>query len=236
MDESKKNISTETLTEFKKSLFYGERNNLFFKFLATDNYSEEEFAEFLETILHGLASSIDNNDFEELKDYIFTAQLKGYKPKTQPDKFVYKSSPWKEFSNSLSDSKLSMISTGGFFCKGDDPMDPPGMTQEEAIKNIAAIFNLPPYLSAIPVNTPRENLVIRQPGYDIRAAKIDPNVVFPYEIMKDLMNKKMFQSSTDNFYSFVGASDQTNLIKNHAPKWADLIRSQNVDGVLLVPA
>jgi hypothetical protein len=236
MDENKKHISSESLTEFKKSLLYGKRNNLFFKFLANDNYSEDEFADFLETILHGLANSIDNNDFEALKDYIFTSQLKGYKPKKQPGEFVYESSPWNEFSNSLSDSKLSMISTGGFFCKGDDPMDPPGMTQEEAIKNIAAIFKLPPYLSAIPVNTPRENLVIRQPGYDIRAAKIDPNVVFPYEILKDLMNKKIFQSSTDNFYSFVGASGQSNLIKNHIPKWADLMRSQNVDGVLLVPA
>ena len=43
-------------------------------------------------------------------------------------------------------------------------------------------------------------------------------------------------STADNFYSFVGACNQSNLIKKAAPQWVDLMISQKVDGVLLVPA
>ncbi len=227
---------SESLTEFKKSLFYGERNNLFFKFLGGDKYSEEEFAEFIENLLDILATSIDTNNFNSLKQFVFQAQLKGYKPKEDSGKYVYGDLPWAEFSNKLSESRLSMISTGGLFCKGDDPIEPSGMTQEEAIKNIGEIFKSPVVLSAIPNNTSRNSLVIRQPGYDIRAAEIDPNVVFPYEILLNLHNKNLIKSVTDNFYSFVGACDQSNLIKIATYEWADLMISQKVDGVLLVPA
>tara|TARA_B100001996_G_C18666899_1_gene595208 strand:- start:1019 stop:1723 length:705 start_codon:yes stop_codon:yes gene_type:complete len=227
---------SESLTEFKKSLFYGERNNLFFKFLGGDKYSEEEFAEFIENLLDILATSIDTNNFNSLKQFIFQAQLKGYEPLEKPDRYVYEDFPWTKFSKKLSESKLSMISTGGLFCKDDDPMTPPGMTQEEAIKNIGEIFRSPVVLSSIPNNTLRKNLVIRQPGYDIRAALIDPNVVFPYEILTKLKNNNLIKSITDNFYSFVGACNQTNLIKKAASQWVDLMISQKVDGVLLVPA
>ena len=232
----KNNNKSESLTEFKKSLFYGDRNNLFFKFLGGDKYSEKELAEFLENLLDILANSIDTNDFEYLKQFIFQAQLKGYKPEASPTKYVYEDFPWAIFSKKLSQSKLSMISTGGLFCKGDDPYDPPGMTQDDAIKNIGKIFKSSVVLSSIPNDTLRKNLIIRQPGYDIRAAEIDPNVVFPYEILLSLKKKKLFKSVTDNFYSFVGACSQSILIKKAVPKWVEIMITQKVDGVLLVPA
>ena len=94
----KNNNKSESLTEFKKSLFYGDRNNLFFKFLGGDKYSEKEFAEFLENLLDILANSIDTNDFEYLKQFIFQAQLKGYKPEASPTKYVYEDFPWAIFS------------------------------------------------------------------------------------------------------------------------------------------
>ena len=234
MENNKK--SEETLLEFKKSLFYGERNNLFFKFLGGDKYSEKEFAQFLENLLNILAENLDANNFDSLKEFVFQSQLKGYEPLEQPDRYVYEDFPWTKFSKKLSESKLSMISTGGLFCKDDDPMDPPGMTQEEAIKNIGKIFRSPVILSSIPNNTLRKNLVIRQPGYDISAALTDPNVVFPYEILTKLKNNNLIKSVTDNFYSFVGACSQSNLIKKAAPQWVDIMISQKVDGVLLVPA
>ena len=51
-----------------------------------------------------------------------------------------------------------------------------------------------------------------------------------------LKNNNLFKSLTDNLYSFVGACNQSNLIKKAAPQWVDLMISQKVDGVLLVPA
>ncbi len=96
MKDNKK--SEETLLEFKKSLFYGERNNLFFKFLGGDKYSEKEFAQFLENLLNILASNLDANNFDSLKEFVFQAQIKGYKPLEQPDRYVYEDFPWTTFS------------------------------------------------------------------------------------------------------------------------------------------
>ena len=53
---------------------------------------------------------------------------------------------------------------------------------------------------------------------------------------KNLHKEGVFASYTDNFYSFVGASQQSAIINTYAPKWAKMLISQNVDAVLLVAA
>ncbi len=226
----------ETVTELKNSFFYGSRNNLFFKYLGGKNISENEFTVFLEKLLNVIVDDIDKDEFSELKELIFNSQIKGYLPKTNNDKYTYEDTPWTEFGKSLKDSKLSLISAGGVFCTDNDPIEPKGMTQEDAIKKISEFLKSPPTLAEIPNNISTERLSIRHPGYDIRAAQQDPNVVFPYEILKNLHKENIFGSYTNNFYSFVGASQQSAIIKTHAPKWAEMLKSYNVDAVLLVAA
>ena len=226
----------ETVTELKNSFFYGSRNNLFFKYLGGKNISENEFTVFLEKLLNVIVDDIDKDEFSELKELIFDSQIKGYLPKIDNDKYTYEDTPWTEFNKPLKDSKLSLISAGGVFCKDDDPVEPKGMTQEDAISKISEFLKSPPTLAEIPNNISTDKLSVRHPGYDIRAAQQDPNVVFPYEILKNLHKKNVFGSYTDNFYSFVGASQQSAIIKTHAPKWAHMLKSHNVDAVLLVAA
>jgi|TARA_B100002003_G_scaffold243238_1_gene267382 glycine/betaine/sarcosine/D-proline reductase family selenoprotein B len=237
----KKNKNTyksnnETLEEFKNSFFYGSRNNLFFKYLGGDNISENEFTIFIEELLNVIVDDIDKDEFSEMKKLIFNSQIKGYLPKSKNDKYTYENTPWTEFSKPLKKSKLSLISAGGVFCKDDDPIQPRGMTQENAINKISEFLKSPPILAEIPNNISKEKLSIRHPGYDIRAAEKDPNVVFPYEILKNLHQEGVFASYTNNFYSFVGASQQSAIIKTYAPKWAQMLKSHNVDAVLLVAA
>ena len=50
------------------------------------------------------------------------------------------------------------------------------------------------------------------------------------------VKEKQLIDYPDNFYSFVGASQQSAIIKTHAPKWAEMLKSHNVDAVLLVAA
>jgi len=226
----------ETVTELKNSFFYGSRNNLFFKYLGGKNISENEFTVFLEKLLNIIVDDIDKDEFSELKELIFNSQIKGYLPKTNNDQYTYEDTPWTGFNKSLKESKLSLISAGGVFCTDNDPIEPKGMTQEDAIKKISEFLKSPPTLAEIPNNISTERLSIRHPGYDIRAAQQDPNVVFPYEILKNLHHEDVFGSYTDNFYSFVGASQQSAIIKTHAPKWAEMLKSHNVDAVLLVAA
>ena len=227
---------SETVTELKNSFFYGSRNNLFFKYLGGKNISENEFTNFLEKLLNVIVDDIDKDEFGELKQLIFNSQIKGYLPKTNNDKYTYEDTPWTEFKKSLKESRLSLISAGGVFCTDNDPIEPKGMTQEDAINKISEFLKSPPTLAEIPNNISTKQLSIRHPGYDIRAAEQDPNVVFPYEILKNLHKENVFGSYTDNFYSFVGASQQSAIIKTHAPKWAEMLKSHNVDAVLLVAA
>lgn len=227
---------SETVTELKNSFFYGSRNNLFFKYLGGKNISENEFTNFLENLLNVIVDDIDKDEFGELKQLIFNSQIKGYLPKTNNDKYTYEDTPWTEFKKSLKESRLSLISAGGVFCTDNDPIEPKGMTQEDAINKISEFLKSPPTLAEIPNNISTKKLSIRHPGYDIRAAEQDPNVVFPYEILKNLHKENVFGSYTDNFYSFVGASQQSAIIKTHAPKWAEMLKSHNVDAVLLVAA
>ena len=227
---------SETVTELKNSFFYGSRNNLFFKYLGGKNISENEFTNFLENLLNVIVDDIDKDEFGELKQLIFNSQIKGYLPKTNNDKYTYEDTPWTEFKKSLKESRLSLISAGGVFCTDNDPMEPKGMTQEDAINKISEFLKSPPTLAEIPNNISTKKLSIRHPGYDIRAAEQDPNVVFPYQILKNLHKENVFGSYTDNFYSFVGASQQSAIIKTHAPKWAEMLKSHNVDAVLLVAA
>ena len=227
---------SETVTELKNSFFYGSRNNLFFKYLGGKNISENEFTNFLENLLNVIVDDIDKDEFGELKQLIFNSQIKGYLPKTNNDKYTYEDTPWTEFKKSLKESRLSLISAGGVFCTDNDPIEPKGMTQEDAINKISEFLKSPPTLAEIPNNISTKKLSLRHPGYDIRAAEQDPNVVFPYEILKNLHKENVFGSYTDNFYSFVGASQQSAIIKTHAPKWAEMLKSHNVDAVLLVAA
>ena len=227
---------SETVTELKNSFFYGSRNNLFFKYLGGKNISENEFTNFLENLLNVIVDDIDKDEFSELKQLIFNSQMEGYLPKTNNDKYTYEDTPWTEFKKSLKESRLSLISAGGVFCTDNDPMEPKGMTQGDAINKISEFLKSPPTLAEIPNNISTKKLSIRHPGYDIRAAEQDPNVVFPYEILKNLHKENVFGSYTDNFYSFVGASQQSAIIKTHAPKWAEMLKSHNVDAVLLVAA
>ena len=101
---------------------------------------------------------------------------------------------------------------------------------------ISEFLKSPPRLAKIPNYISSDQLSVRHPGYDIRAAQQDPNVVFPHDILKNLHKENVFGSYTDNFYSFVGASQQSAIIKTHAPKWAQMLKSHNVDAVLLVAA
>jgi hypothetical protein len=72
--------------------------------------------------------------------------------------------------------------------EGDDPQ-PFGVTdmsQKEALMRISEFLKEEPPLSRIPIDTPREKLRVRHGGYDIRAAQLDLNTVFPLDRILEL--------------------------------------------------
>ncbi len=140
-------------------------------------------------------------------------------------------------SKPLSDSRLLLLASSGHFVTGDDP-EPFGiknMTQEEALSQISKFMRIAPTLSAIPVNTPVEDLRVRHGGYDIRGAQADPNVVLPLERLAELEQEGIIGRLAPEAYAFVGAAAQKPLLKNTGPQWVSKFQDQQIDAALLVP-
>ena len=120
---------------------------------------------------------------------------------------------------------------------GEDP-EPFGvkdMTQDEAVRRIDDFLKAEPTLTAIPMDTPQDELRVRHGGYDIRGVQADPNVAFPVDRLREFTDQGLIGKLLSNAYSFVGAAAQFRIINHAGPKWVDLLKAQNVDAALLVP-
>ena len=227
----------DTFEEFRQSFSYGSRTDLLFKVLGGRNLSDAEVAEFFRGLLEKLGDAFDTGDYSEGYRHCFEWQVHGYTPKegTQPQ-FQYDRAPWSPLSRSLSQSRVTLISTGGLYVEGDDPMGPNGPTQEEAVPRINEFLRGDPALATIPKAIAPGRLRVRHPGYDIRGAQRDHNVVFPIDRLKELEREGIFGELAHDTYSFVGATSQLRLLKEYAPQWAMRLKEKEVDAALLVGA
>lgn len=230
---AQKEPGEESFEEFKNSFSYGSRTDLSFKFLA--NLSSEDAARFLQDLLWKLGESFDDGKFDRLLEHAYEWQMRGY---SADGSWAYPDGPFTPLRKSLSESRLALLTASGHFVEGHDP-EPFGvknMTQEEAVERIDDFLKTAPTLSAIPIDTPRERLRVRHGGYDIRAAEIDPNVVFPLERLRELEREAAIGELAPEAYSFVGATSQRRLLKPVGPEWVALLKEQRIDVALLVPA
>ena len=224
---------SETFEQFKNSFSYGSRNNLSFKFLKW--LPEDEAANWFQELLQILIDAHDSGDYSPVAEHIYAAQVKVYTPE---GKWTYDEGPFTPMEKPLSESRMSLISSSGFFVQGQDPkpFGVEAMTQEEAAARINEFLKVAPELTSIPFDTPQERLQVRHGGYDIRAAQADSNVVFPIHLLAEMDRSGVIGSLTPNAYSFVGAMSQIRLLNQVGPQWVSMLQDQEVDAVLLVPA
>ena len=229
------NVDKETLEGFRKSLFYGSRTDLLFKFLGDGGMSDGDAADFLQGLLQRLGDAFDTGDYDEVLKHCLDWQVRGYTPEEghQPA-FSYETAPWSPLTKPLSDCRIALISTGGLYLEGNDPLGPNGPTQEEAVTQIGEFMGRPPVLSVIPEDVDPSQIRIRHPGYDTRGALRDYNCVFPLDRLRELAQEGLFKELAPEHYSFVGAASQKRLLAESAPGWAKLLRDREVDAALLV--
>jgi D-proline reductase (dithiol) PrdB len=165
---------------------------------------------------------------------IYEWQVRGCAPVKD---WTYEDGPFTPLAKPLSQARLAVVTSSGHFVAGDDPrpFGVENMTQEEAIERIDDFLRTDPQLSAIPVDTPKEQLRARHGGYDIRSAQADPNVVVPLEHLRDLWREGSIGELAPTAYSFVGACAQMPLVKRVGPQWIELLRQQQIDAALMVP-
>ena len=192
----------ESFVEFKNSFSYGTRTDLNFKFLK--GLPAEDAAQFFQELLYKLTDTFDDGELDRILDHVFAWQARAYAGAGQ---WIYDEGPFMTLRKPLATARVALLTSSGHFVDGDDP-EPFGvkhMTQSEATARIDEFLKVEPELSVIPVQTPAERLCVRHGGYDIRSAQADPNVVFPLERLRELVDVGRIGELAANAYSFVGA-------------------------------
>jgi hypothetical protein len=222
----------ESFAAFKNSFYYGSRSDLNFKFLK--DLSDEDATHFFQDLLWKMGDSLDDDQFDRLAAHVYEWQVRGYAGEGRQ---AYADGPFTPLKKPVSASRLALVTSSGHFVAGQDPkpLGVENMTQAEAEARIFDFLKTEPQLSAIPFDTPREQLRVRHGGYDIRGAQADPNVVFPLERLTELRNEGAIGELAPEAYSFVGACAQSRLLKHSGPQWVALLQQQEVDVALLVP-
>lgn len=222
----------ESFEAFRKSFFYGSRSDLNFKFLKS--LTDAEAAEFFQGLLWKLGDTIDDGDARRLIQHVVDWQVRGYQ---RVDDHTYGDGPFTPFGKRLSESRLTLITSSGHFVNGQDPepFGVRGMTQVEATARIEDFVRAAPQLSAIPFDTPADELRVRHGGYDTRGAERDPNIAFPIGPLAALRKEGVISELTPEAYSFVGATAQIPLLREAGPEWVAMFARKHVDAALLVP-
>ena len=182
---------------------------------------------------------LDSGDTEPIIRRVYEWNVRGYSPEFdhEPLRWANGSAPFTPLSKPVSESKIALFTSSGHFVAGNDP-EPFGvknMSQEEAARRTTEFLRAPPNVCEIPVDTPLSELRVRHPGYDIRAAQLDSNCVFPLQRLRELAQEKVIGMLADPAYSFMGLTSQIHLRKEAIPEWIALLKENEVDAALLVP-
>jgi D-proline reductase (dithiol) PrdB len=131
--------------------------------------------------------------------------------------------PWTQTAKLVSQSKVTLISTGGVYVKGDTPF-----TDHYGLGD--------PSYREIPLNTPIARMDHFHEHYDHTNAYQDINCIFPIERLRKLAEEKVIGSLSEYHYSFMGYVPIAHpLITRTAPDLAKKLQLQNVDIAILVP-
>lgn len=116
-----------TFESFRRSFHYGDHADMQFKFLA--KLSDEAAGDALARVLAALGEAVDTGDLGPVRDAVYAAQVEAYAGADSP---TVPDAPFTPVDQDLPSLRLALISAGGVFRVGDDPMGLDGPTQEEA--------------------------------------------------------------------------------------------------------
>lgn len=225
----------ETFKEYVDSFSYGSRTDLLFKFLK--NAPEEAAETYIQDLLRELGEVVDTGDLSKLFEITYEAQLEANSPPGEDPRWKYDDAPFATLSKPLSEMTVGLLTSSGHYVEGE-PHAPPELadyTQEEATKHIGEYGRAKPFLSAVPVDLPQEELGVHQPGYDIRAALKDRNTVMPIDRMKEMEADGVIGKFASIAYSFIGLTSQMRLTREDAPQWAERVKAEGWEATVLVP-
>jgi D-proline reductase (dithiol) PrdB len=137
----------------------------------------------------------------------------------------FDSTPWVPLSKDLSQSKVALITTAGLHVRGDKPF-------------ISDFKGGDPSFRVIPSNTSPADILQSHVsiGFDHTGFYKDMNIAFPIDRLRELVDRGVIGSVSDNYYSFMGAiRDPRRVVDDTGPQVAQLLKDEGVDVAFLVP-
>ncbi|WP_180954313.1 glycine/sarcosine/betaine reductase selenoprotein B family protein [Bacillus sp. M6-12] len=132
--------------------------------------------------------------------------------------------PFTPFKKKTTEAKIALITTGGVYIKGMTPFN-----DNYGLGDVS--------YREIPVDTNLSTVSFAHEHYDQTNARKDPNVVFPLDVLKELLSEGKIGELAETHYSFMGYIPVPHSLKNvTAPEVAKKLKKAKVDAVILVPS
>ena len=133
--------------------------------------------------------------------------------------------PWTPLSKPLSECRLGLVSTAGLTLQGQQPFD-------DDIKGGDSSYREIPWDSDI--GRLVENH--RSESWDHRGVEQDPNIAFPLDRLRELVEQGGVGSLAERYLSFMGSVTATGrMVRDVVPEARASFVDQGVDMALLVP-
>ena len=133
--------------------------------------------------------------------------------------------PWTPLRKPLSECRLGLVSTAGLTLEGQEPFD-------ESLKGGDASYREVPWDSD--VRRLVENH--RSESWDHRGVEQDPNVAFPLDRMRELLEQGRIGSLAERYLTFMGSVTATGrMVRDVLPEMRERFVAQGVEIALLVP-
>ncbi len=133
---------------------------------------------------------------------------------------VENSPPWQPLEKPLSECRLGLIASGGVYIAGQR----------------AFHYKDDVSFRTIPTNVDTSDLRATHFAYDLDPARRDPNVVFPIDTLRGLVEDGVIGALADNAYTFMGGIYSSRRARDEvAPELARHLVADQVDVALLVP-
>lgn len=133
--------------------------------------------------------------------------------------------PWMPLARPLRHCRVALVSSAGFVAPGQPPFDCAKRGGDPSFRTIRSDID-----PAALIDTHRSE------SFDHAAMRLDPNVAFPVDRLRELQRTGRIGSLSDRHLSFMGAITAPGaLIRDTAPEAARWLVHDGVDVALLVP-
>lgn len=133
--------------------------------------------------------------------------------------------PWAPLHKPLKDSRLTLVSSAGLVLPGQDPFDESIRGGDYSFREIPSDTDV-----SILIDTHRSDL------YDHAGLRQDPNLAFPLDRLRELVQSGRIGSLNRRQLSYMGSiTAPGRLIKKTAPRDLHALVEDDVDAALLVP-